>query len=74
MTDEWSGVRLETASAREPFDVETGMAEVLVERLPAAGVEVDDPEWWTVEAADDVGDGPDAEPGPLTLDVLVTHH
>ena len=45
------------------------MAEVLVERLRAAGVEIDDPERWTVEAADDVGDGPDAEPGPLTLEV-----
>ena len=45
------------------------MAEVLVERLRAVGVEIDDPEWWTVEAADDVADGPDAEPGPLTLEV-----
>ena len=43
------------------------MAEVLVERLRAVGVEIDDPEWWTVEAADDVG--PDAEPGPLTLEI-----
>ena len=31
-----------------------GMAEVLVERLRAAGVEIDDPERWTVDAADDV--------------------
>ena len=46
-----------------------GMAEVLVERLRATGVEIDDPERWTVEAADDVGDGPDARPGPLTLEV-----
>ena len=46
-----------------------GMAEVLVERLRAVGVEIDDPERWTVEAADDVGDGSDAEPGPLTLEV-----
>ena len=46
-----------------------GMAEVLVDRLRAAGVEIDDPEWWTVEAADDVGDGPDAGLGPLTLEV-----
>ena len=46
-----------------------GMAEVLVERLRAAGVEIDDPAWWRVEAADDVGDGPDTEPGPLTLEV-----
>ena len=45
------------------------MAEVLVERLRAAGVEIDDPERWTVEAADDVGDGPDAGPSPLTLEV-----
>ena len=47
-----------------------GMAEVLVERLRAAGVKIDDPERWTVEtAADDVGDGPNAEPGALTLEV-----
>ena len=46
-----------------------GMVEVLVERLRAAGVEIDDPERWTVEAADDVGDGPDAGHGPLTLEV-----
>ena len=46
-----------------------GMAEVLVERLRAVGVEIDDPEWWAVEATDDVGDGPDAAPGPLTLEV-----
>ena len=46
-----------------------GMAEVLVERLRAVGIEIEDPERWTVEAADDVGDGPDAEPGPLTLEV-----
>ena len=46
-----------------------GMAEILVERLWAAGVAIDDPETWTVEAADDVGDGPNAEPGPLTLEV-----
>ena len=46
-----------------------GMVEVLVERLRAAGVEIADPERWTVEAADDVGDGPDAGPGPLTLEV-----
>ena len=46
-----------------------GVAEVLVERLRAAGVEIDDPAWWRVEAADDVGDGPDTEPGPLTLEV-----
>ena len=46
-----------------------GMAELLVERLRAVGVEIDEPQWWTVEAADDVGDGPDAEPGPLTLEV-----
>ena len=46
-----------------------GMAEVLVERLRAAGGEIADPERWTVEAADDVGDGPDAGPGPLTLEV-----
>ena len=45
------------------------MAEVLVERLRAAGVEIDDPARWTVEATDDVGDDPDAEPGPLTLEV-----
>ena len=41
-----------------------GMAEVIVERPRAVGVEIDDPEWWTVEAADDVGDGSDAEPWP----------
>ena len=46
-----------------------GMAEVLVERLRASGVEIDDPERWTVEAAADVGDDPAAEPGPLTLEV-----
>ena len=46
-----------------------GMTEVLVERLRAAGGEIDDPAWWTVVAADDVGDGPDAGPGPLTLEV-----
>ena len=46
-----------------------GMAELLVERLRASGVEIDDPAWWTVEAADDIGDGPDAVPGPLTLEV-----
>ena len=46
-----------------------GMAEVLVERLRAAGVAIDDPERWTVDAADDVGAGADAEPGPLTLEV-----
>ena len=46
-----------------------GMAELLVERLRAVGVEIDDPQRWTVEAADDVGDGPDAGPGPLTLEV-----
>ena len=46
-----------------------GMAEVLVQRLRAAGVEIDDPERWTVEVADDIGDGPDAGPGPLTLEV-----
>ena len=46
-----------------------GMAEVLVERLRAVGVEIDDPERWTVDAADDVGDDPDAGPGPLTLEV-----
>jgi len=46
-----------------------GMAEVLVERLRAVGVEIDDPERWTVEAADDVGDVSDAAPGPLTLEV-----
>ena len=46
-----------------------GMAEVLVERLRAVGVEIGDPERWTVEVAEDVGDGPDAEPGPLTLEV-----
>ena len=45
------------------------MAEILVERLRAVGVAIDDPERWTVEAADDVDDGPDAEPGPLTLEV-----
>ena len=45
------------------------MAAVLVERLPAAGVKIDDPERWTVEAAADVGDGPDAGLGPLTLEV-----
>ena len=37
-----------------------GMAEVLVERLRAVGVKIDDPKCWTVEAADDVGDGPAA--------------
>ena len=41
-----------------------GMAEVLIERLRAVGVEIDDSAWWTVEAADDVGDAPDTEPGP----------
>ena len=46
-----------------------GMAEVLVERLRAVGVKIDDPKCWTVEAADDVGDGPAAGPGPLTLEV-----
>ena len=46
-----------------------GMAEVLVERLRAKGVEIAAPERWTVEAADDIGDGPDAGPGPLTLEV-----
>ena len=46
-----------------------GMAEVLVDRLRAAGVAIDDPERWMVEAADDVGDGPYAGPGPLTLEV-----
>ena len=46
-----------------------GMAEVLVERLRAAGVKIDDPKCWTVEAADDVGDGPADGPGPLTLEV-----
>ena len=46
-----------------------GIAEVLVERLRAVGVEIDDPQRWTVEAADDVGDGPDAAPGPLRLEV-----
>ena len=46
-----------------------GMAEVLVERLRAAGVEIDDPAGWTVDATDDIGDGPDAEAGPLTLEV-----
>ena len=46
-----------------------GMAEVLVERLRAEGVEINDPKCWTVEAADDVGDGPDAGPDPLTLEV-----
>ena len=47
-----------------------GMADVLVERLRAAGVQIDDPERWTVEAAAaDVGDGPNAEPGALTLEV-----
>ena len=45
------------------------MAELLVERLRAVGVEIADPERWTVEAADDIGDGPDAGPGPLTLEV-----
>ncbi len=45
------------------------MAEVLVERLRAVGVEIDDPTSWTVETADDVGDGPDAEPGGLTREV-----
>ncbi len=45
------------------------MAGVLVERLRAAGVEIDDPARWTVEATDDVGDGQDAGPGPLTLEV-----
>ena len=45
------------------------MAEVLIERLRATGVEIDDPERWTVEATDDIGDGPDAGPGPLTLEV-----
>ena len=44
------------------------MAELLVERLRAAGVEIDDPARWTVEATDDVGDGSDAGPGPLTAD------
>ena len=47
------------------------MAEVLVERLRAAGVEIDDPERWTVEAVDDVGNDLDARPGPLTLEVDV---
>ena len=46
-----------------------GMAEVLVARLRAVGIEIDDPERWTVEAAADVGDGADAGPGPLTLEV-----
>ena len=46
-----------------------GMAEVLVERLRAVGVKIDDPKCWTVEAADDVGDGPADGPGPLTLEV-----
>ena len=46
-----------------------GMAEVLVERLRAVGVEIDDPERWSVDAADDISDGPDAAPGPLTLEV-----
>ena len=46
-----------------------GMADVLVERLRAAGVKIDDPKCWTVEAADDVSEGPDAEPAPLTLEV-----
>ena len=45
------------------------IAEILVERLRAVGVAIDDPERWTVDAADDVGDGPDAGPGPLTLEV-----
>ena len=45
------------------------MAEVIVERLRAAGGEIDDPERWTVKAAHDVGDGPNAGPGPLTLEV-----
>ena len=45
------------------------MAELLVERLRAAGVEIDDPARWTVEATDDIGDGSDAGPGPLTLEV-----
>ena len=45
------------------------MAAVLVERLRAAGVKIDDPERWTVEAAADVGDGPDAGLGPLTQEV-----
>ena len=45
------------------------MAEVLVERLRAVGVEIDDPEWWTVEAADDVGPDAEPEPGPLTVEV-----
>ena len=48
-----------------------GMAEVLVERLRAKGVEIDDPERWMVEAADDIGDRPDAGPSPLTLEVDV---
>ena len=46
-----------------------GMTEVLVERLRAAGVAIDDLERWTVEAADDIGDGADVEPGPPTLEV-----
>ena len=46
-----------------------GMAEVLVERLRAAGVAIGDPESWKVEAVEDVGDGLGAGPGPLTLEV-----
>ena len=46
-----------------------GMAEVLVERLRAAGGAIDDPERWTIAAVDDVNDGPDAGASPLTLEV-----
>ena len=35
----------------------------------ALQVMIDDPERWTVEVADDVGDGSDAGPGLLTLEV-----
>ena len=44
-------------------------AKLLVDRLRAKGVEIADPESWTFPATDDLGDGFDAEPGPLTLEV-----